>query len=195
MTAKMTVLYRRWKTAPAGQDEPKSGNVVGVLTRTSNPDSVLDPKQLAGEDEESGVRVHDPSSYSTSFAVPRRLLRTHTVDFDEKVFLRPARYALQDGALLGVTAPAAAMVTSVPAAGQLSITISGAAGALEVDTKVWARLRNQATGVEEPPQEATTQVVGANIGVTIPFLVPAATYDFVVLIAGYQPVFNTVAVP
>jgi hypothetical protein len=150
-----------------------TGQIVGVVTRTSKPDGAGDPVVLLAP----GVRV---AKSDGSFTVTIPAADLLVTPLDEAAF--PALqydlydYQMKDGAPVSTATAGTGTLTST------TITFGNAA-----DEEVYARIESD--NLPEPITH-TAKPAGANYSVALPAL-PPGVYRFVVFVEGKQPVANT----
>ena len=113
----------------------KTGHVLGVVTRESDPEGPLEPAGVAGE--ELLVRfVGNPTAatFNAQFFVPANELAVEVKDFDDVVVTRPREFCLNaDKQVVGTTGTA---TVANPPPSNTQIRVSAGA-AVAVKTPVW----------------------------------------------------------
>jgi hypothetical protein len=128
MTNKMTLIVAK-----------KTGHVLGVVTRESDPEGRLEPADVAGE--ELLVRlVGDPTAatFNAQFLVPANELAVEVKDFDQVVVTRPREFCLN--AEKQVIGTAGTPTANNPAPTPNTQIRVGAAAAVAVKTPVWIQV-------------------------------------------------------
>ena len=128
MTNKMTLILVK-----------KTGHVLGVVTRESDPEGALEPAGVAGE--ELLVRfIGDPASATfndTQFFVPANELSVEVKDFDQVVVTRPREFCLNADKQVVGTAGSITVSNPAPANTQIKIDVGANVAA---KTPVWLQV-------------------------------------------------------
>ncbi len=161
-----------------------NGRVLGIVTRSGDPQGTLTPEALAGE----GLPIQKASDGTILLTVDPQYLKVETMDFTADILYEPLTYAVvQNQATLQAALPAAGSsgVSLVDTLTKTDLKISTAsAPGLKVDDQVWVQIENPSANFRKVFQDKAV-VDGAGAKVEFALNIPAATYNLLIAVPGY----------
>ena len=177
-TPKMTLVHH------------KAGQVLGALTRVA-AGAPPAPADVAPD----GFVLHSDTDFTKTFAIPAADILTTEVNLEPNLFFAPQQWAVVDDAAAFVPAAPLATVTPTAAPGTLGVSANGTpASGPKAGESVSVVVESAALGIHESAEAKAVDVGGGNSKATVQFSVPAGTYEIVVFVPGYQPIFTSQAV-
>lgn len=181
MTNKMTLLLVK-----------KTGHVLGVVTRESDPEGTLEPADIAGEEllVRFAGRAADTPFAVAQFFVPAAELAVEVKDLDPVVVTRPREFYLNaDKQVAG----AAGAVPTVTLSGNTQINVDLAAN-VTAKTPVWIQVSAAADLTRTQVRQADIDVNQDDVDLEVLPLNSGLHY-VLTLVAGHEQVVREINVP
>jgi len=178
MTDKMTLIVIK-----------KTGHVMGVVTRESDPEGKLEPKDVAGE--KLLVRfVGSPPFSVAQFFVPSDELAVEVKDFDPVVVTRPREFYLNaDKQVTGTTSN-----TTVSAPSNTQIRVAAAA-AVTVKTPAWIQVLSKNDPTDTQVRQGEIDVGQKQVDLDVLPLNSGDVYHVFALVGGREQIVQDVTAP
>jgi hypothetical protein len=170
----------------------KTGHVLGVVTRESDPEGTLEPADVAGE--RLLVRfVGNPSGglFNASFFVPADELALEVTDFDEMVVGRARDFYLNADKQLVATSgtPTINNPTS-----NLQIRV-GVGAAVTAKTPVWIQVVSSTDPTKTQVREGEIDVGQTNADIEVLPLDSGGLYVVLAMVGGHDQLVEDISVP
>jgi hypothetical protein len=173
-TAKMTLVHH------------KAGQVLGAVTR-----AVTGSKPAPADVAPDGFVLHRDTDYSVSLTVPVADLATTDVDLEPDVLFAPRRWLVVAGAATLASSLPVPANTIAPAAGVLSVSVTGtSAQGPKAKDVVSVVVENTTHNVHETHEAITADVGGGNTQAIVDIPLPSGTYNIVVFVPGFLAIFE-----
>lgn len=182
MTNKMTLILVK-----------KTGHVLGVVTRESDPEGTLEPVGVAGE--ELLVRfVGEPTGALfdvAHFLVPADELALEVKDFDPMVVPRARDFYLNADKQVVATSGAAA-VPNPTSIMQVTVNASGAVG---VKTPVWIQISSSTDPTDTQVRQGEIDVSQPGVVIDVLPLTSGSVYYVLALVGGHDQLVEDITAP
>ncbi len=183
MTDKMTLIVVK-----------KTNHILGVVTRESDPEAKLEPKDIAGEKllVRFAGRQDDPHFRAGQFLVPSDELVVEVKDYDPVVVTRPRAFYLDANKEPAGTSALTPSVTN-PGNSNTQIQVT-AGGAVAEKTPVWIQI----SSASDPNNTQVRQGEINTGGTTIDFDVlplDSGTHYVLTLVGGREQIVDDITVP
>jgi hypothetical protein len=176
MTDKMTLIVVK-----------KTGHVLGVVTRESDPEGKLEPKDVAGE--KLLVRFAGSAFSAAQFFVPSDELAVEVKDFDPVVVVRPREFYLNaDKQVTGTTGTPTVAVTSM----QITVTV---APAVTVKTPAWVQVLSKNDPTDTQVRQGEIDVGQTHVDLDVLPLNSGDDYHVFALVGGREQIVKDITAP
>jgi len=176
MTDKMTLIVVK-----------KTGHVLGVVTRESDPEGKLEPKDVAGE--KLLVRFAGSAFSAAQFFVPSDELAVEVKDFDPVVVTRPREFYLNaDKQVTGTTGT----TTITP---QSNTQIRVAVAAVAAKTPAWIQVLSKNDPTDTQVRQGEIDVGQKQVDLDVLPLSSGDVYHVFALVGGRDQIVQDVTAP